>query len=110
MSAADQLSRVTPYVQRLLGDEYIQEQLGEAFTGLRRSSRRAKGRRPSQALKDRRLRRQLDGAAASLTEAVRALGRPEPPKHRRVARGLALAAAAGGAFWAWQRTSTTATN
>ena len=44
MSAADQISRITPYLERLLLDDYIQEQLGDAVIGLRRSSRRAKGR------------------------------------------------------------------
>lgn len=115
MSRTDQLSRVTPYVRRLLQDEYIHEQIGDAITGLRRSSRRAKGRRPSQALKDRRLRSQLGGAAGSLTRAARALGQPAPPKRRRMRGGTRLAAGAaaavaGGAAWAWRRRSATSTN
>lgn len=107
MSAADQLSRVTPYVQRLLQDQYIQDQIGEAITGLRRSTRRAKGRRASDALKDRRLRTQLRNAAGSLTAAARALRQPEPPKRHRLTGGLLLAGAAavGGAAWAGQRSS-----
>ena len=51
MSATDQISRITPYLERLLRDEYIQEQLGDAVTGLRRGSRRAKGRGATEALK-----------------------------------------------------------
>ncbi len=105
MSATDQISRVTPYLERLLRDDYIQEQLGDAITGLRRSSQRAKGRGATEALKDRRLRDQLTAAAGSLTEAARALSQPEPPKRRWLRGALLLAAAGGGAALAWQRTT-----
>lgn len=105
MSAADQISRVTPYLERLLRDDYIQEQLGDALTGLRASSRRAKRRGATEALKDRRLRNHLSAAAGSLTEAVRALAQPEPPKRHWVRRALLLAAVGVGAALAWQRTS-----
>jgi hypothetical protein len=104
MSATDQISRITPYLERLLRDEYIQEQLGDAVTGFRRSTRRAKGRGAAEALKDRRLRSQLGAAAGSLTEAARALRRPEPPKRHWLRRALLLAVASGGAALAWQRT------
>jgi hypothetical protein len=97
MSATDQMSRITPYLERLLRDDYIQEQLGDAVTGLRRSSRRAKARGATEALKDRRLRNQLGAAARSLTAAVRALTQPEPPKRHWLRRALLLAAAAAGA-------------
>jgi hypothetical protein len=110
MSATDQISRITPYLERLLRDEYIQEQLGDAVTGLRRSSRRAKGRGASEALKDRRLRNQLSAAAGSLTEAARALRRPEPPKHHWIRRSLLLATAGAGVALAWQRTTRNSTH
>ncbi len=116
MSATDQISRVTPYLERLLRDDYIQEQLGDALTGLRRSSRRAKGRGATEALQDRRLRDQLSAAAGSLTDAVRALAQPEPPKRHWVRRALVLATAtatataAGGATLAWQRTTRNSTH
>jgi hypothetical protein len=104
MSATDQMSRITPYLDRLLRDEYIHEQLGDAVAGLRRSSRRAKGRKAAEALKDRRLRTQLRAAAGSLTEVARALSRPEPPKRHWIRRALLLVAAGGGAAFAWQQT------
>lgn len=104
MSVTDQISRITPYLERLLRDEYIQEQLGDAVTGLLASSRRAKSRGATEALKDRRLRNQLSAAARSLTEAARALRQPEPPKRHCVRRALLLAVAGGGATLAWQRT------
>lgn len=110
MSATDQLSRISPYLERLLRDDYIQEQLGDAVTGLRRSSRRAKGRGATEALKDRRLRNQLSAAAGSLTEAARALTQPEPPKRHWPRRALLLAAVAGGAALAWQRSTRNSTD
>src|ERR1700722_16850605 len=105
MTASDQLSRITPYVGRLLEDEYIQEQIGQAITGLRQSSRRVKGRNASEALQDRRLRRQLHDAVGSLTAAGRALTEPPPPKHHRVRNGLVLAVAVSAVALAWQNRS-----
>jgi hypothetical protein len=110
MSATDQISRISPYLERLLLDDYIQEQLGDAVTGLRRSSRRAKARGATEALKDRRLRNQLSAAAGSLTEAVRALTQPEPPKRHRLRRALLLAAAASATALAWQRSTRNSTD
>jgi hypothetical protein len=110
MSATEQISRVTPYLERLLRDEYIQEQLGDALTGLRRGSRRAKGRGATEALKDRRLRNQFSAVVGSLTEAARALRQPEPPKRHWIRRALILAAAGGGVALAWQRTKRTSTD
>jgi hypothetical protein len=110
MSAADQMSRITPYLERLLRDDYVQEQLGDAVTGLRRSSRRAKARGATEALKDRRLRNQLGAAAGSLTAAVRALTQPEPPKRHLLRRALLLAAAAGAGALGWQRSTRNSTH
>jgi hypothetical protein len=111
MSATEQISRITPYLERLLRDDYIQEQLGDAVTGLRRGARRAEGRGATEALKDRRLRNQFIAAAGSLTEAARALTQPEPPKRDWIRRALVLAAAAGGgAALAWQQTKSTSTH
>lgn len=110
MSAGDQISRITPYLERLLHDEYIQEQLSDAVTGLRRSSRRAKGRGATKAVKDRRLRNQLSAAAVSLTEAARALRQPEPPKRHWIRRALLLAAGGAAATLAWQRSTRNSTH
>jgi hypothetical protein len=110
MSGTVQLSRVTPYVQRLLQDEYVQDQIAQGITGLRRSARRANGRGASDALKDRRLRQHLSGAAGSLTNAVRALRQPEPPKRHLLRRGLLLGVAVGGAALAWQSRSSSPTD
>jgi len=105
MTATNQLSRVTPYLGRLLEDQYIQEQIGQALTQLRRSSRRAKGRKASEALNDKKLRNQLRAAAASLTSAGRALSAPPPNQHPE-RRAAVLAVASLVAALAWQRRST----
>jgi hypothetical protein len=110
MNATDQISRIRPYLERLLRDEYIQEQIGDAVTGLRRSSRRAKGQRATEALKDRRLRNQIGAAAGSLTAATRAITQPEPPKRHWLRRALLLAAAGGGVALAWQQTTSNTTD
>lgn len=106
MTASDQLSRITPYVGRLLEDEYIQEQIGQAITGLRNSSRRAKRQSPTESLQDQRLRRQLRDAIGSFTAASRALTQPPPPKHHRVRNAVLLLVAASAVAAAWQKRST----
>jgi hypothetical protein len=105
MTASDQLSRITPYVGRLLEDEYIQEQIGQAITGLRKSSRRVKRHNASGALQDRRLRRQLHDAVGSLTAAGRALTQPPAPKRHRLRNGLALVVSVSAVALAWQNRS-----
>ncbi|MGI8713476.1 MAG: hypothetical protein ACR2NR_09890 [Solirubrobacteraceae bacterium] len=104
MAVSDQLSRATPYIQRLLNDDYIQDQIGQGITALRASRNRTKGRKAQEALKDRRLWSQVQQAAGSLSQAVRALNEPEPPQHR-ARRTLLLAAAAGAGAYAWQQHS-----
>ena len=103
MSAVDQLSRLGPYLGRLLEDEYVQEQIGQAIIGLRRSYRRASGRRTSDALKDKRLRSQVRDTVNSLLKAASALqGKPAKRRRRRFRRALLLAGAGAAAALAWR--------
>jgi hypothetical protein len=102
---ASAVSRVTPYVRRLIEDDHVQDQIAEALTELRRSSRRVKNKNAREALTDRRLRSQLQRAAGSLNEAVRALNEPPPPKRHRFLSVVVVAAATGGAAYAWQQRS-----
>lgn len=103
MTATEQLSRIAPYVSRLLSDEYVQEQVGHALTDLRASSRRAKGRQTREALKDTKLRSQVGDAITSLGNARRALAEP-PRKPRRLRRAFLLIAPLAAAL-AWQQRS-----
>ena len=77
-------SRLTPYVQELLDNEYAQENLLNGAARLRAAYERSKKRRVNVA-RDRKLRRQLRVAALSLGEGAKALagGRRKPPKRRR---------------------------
>jgi hypothetical protein len=76
-------SRLTPYVQELLDNEYAQENLLNGAAKLRAAYERSKKRRVK-AANDRKLRRQLRVAALSLGEGAKALagGRHKPPKRR----------------------------
>ncbi len=106
MSSADQLSRLGPYLGRLLQDEYVQDQLGQALIGLRRSYRRASRRSGSDAIKDRRLRSELWRGVSSLAAAVPALAAKPAKRKRHLQRnGLLLAGAGAAAALAWRSTS-----
>ena len=76
-------SRLTPFVQELLDNEYAQENLLDGGAKLRAAYERSKKRRVK-AARDRKLRRQLRAAALSLGEGAKALaaGSRKPPKRR----------------------------
>jgi hypothetical protein len=97
-------SRLAPYVQELLDNEYAQENLLDGAGKLRDAYERSKKRRVK-AARDRKLRRQLRVAAHSIGEGARALAgeRRKPPRRRgrrlvmllgfgAVGAGVALAA------------------
>jgi hypothetical protein len=84
------------YAQRLLENQYAQEQLGQAVESLRAASRRASKRRVQPA-RDEKLRRHLRQAVESLGEAGQALrsGRRRPK--RRLGRRLLVVVGLGAA-------------
>ncbi|MDQ3933160.1 MAG: hypothetical protein M3340_00860 [Actinomycetota bacterium] len=92
------------YVERLLDDDYVQDNLGEAAVRLQAAYRRARDRRAAEAVQDAKLYEQLRGSAAALVNAVRVLGGEPPPKRRRwwwlavPALGLVALAARGKIF------------
>jgi hypothetical protein len=92
-------SRLTPFVQELLDNEYAQENLLDGATKLRAAYERSKKPR-IKAARDRKLRRQLRVAALSLGEGARALagGRRKPPKRhgRRLVMLLGIGALGTG--------------
>ena len=71
------------YAQRLIENEYVQENLAQAAESLRAAYRRASKRRV-EPTRDEKLRRQVRQAALSFREAASALqsGRRKPKKRR----------------------------
>jgi ferric-dicitrate binding protein FerR (iron transport regulator) len=88
-----------PYLQRLLEDEFVQEQLRNAALGVRGAYGRARRKR-SQAADDKLLYRNVRKAATSVRNAASALRRPEPPPpKRRLRKVVGVALAIGGCVW-----------
>jgi ferric-dicitrate binding protein FerR (iron transport regulator) len=96
MAKTEKAKSVLPYLQRLLEDEYVQEQVREAAVGLRHAYGRAATRR-EQAPEDKKLYDHLRQAATSIRDAAKALREPEPPPKRRARKVLIIGLAAGGA-------------
>ena len=91
MTATESASRLGPYVERLLQNAYVQDNLLDAVENLREAYERAQKRRVEPA-RDEKIRRQLRQSALSLQKAGEALrsGRQKPMK-RRAKRMLILA-------------------
>jgi chemotaxis response regulator CheB len=89
--------RAQPYVDRLLEDRELQNDLRElasaARVGIQRV--RAKRRKPRKLLDDRRFRQQTRRAAANLKDAG-ARFRGQPPKSHRGRRFVVIALVVGG--------------
>jgi hypothetical protein len=99
MTASDTTARITPYIEELLENDYARENLRDAARNIRAAYGRVRKRR-AKAARDERLRRQVQAAARSLTEAGRALrtGRRKPRRRwgRRLLLLLGLGIAAAG--------------
>jgi anti-sigma factor RsiW len=99
MAITDAPSRLLPFAEELLDNNYARENLREGGEKLRDAYDRARKRRvkPSQ---DRKLRRQFEAAIAALDEGTAALasGRKKPQRTgRKVALALVGVAGAGAA-------------
>ena len=66
-----------PYVQRLIEDEELRDNLREAYEAGRNAYSRASGSKPSQLLDDKKLQKDLKNASDSLRAASDALRHPE---------------------------------
>ncbi len=104
--ASDTETKAGIYAQRLLDNEYVQDNLAQAVESLRAAYRRASKRRV-EPTRDEKLRRQVREAARSLTEAAGALrtGRQKPKRRRgrRMIVVLALGVGAAAALLAARR-------
>jgi adenylosuccinate synthase len=90
--AAGKAARSNPYVQRLVEDDDLRENLRTAFESARKAySRMANGKRPAKTLMDdKKLHKELRESADSLREAADALRGAKRRKKRKRGRGLLL--------------------
>ena len=92
--AAGTAARDNQYVQRLLSDAELRENLRTAYESARKAYGRMNGKGPTKALEDKRVQRDLRQAANSLRDAAEALR--EKPK-RKSGRGRLILIAIVGA-------------
>ena len=100
--AAGKAVRSNEYVQRLVEDQELRENLRNAFVSAKKAYGRVNGKGPVKALDDKKVQRELKDAATSLKEAADSL-RGQKKKRRKgrlllvglVGAGLALALSEG---------------
>ena len=95
--AAGKAARDNPYVQRLVEDEELRDNLRTAYESARKAySRMANGKGPAKALfDDKKTQRELKEAASSLRDAADALRGGRKRKGRRGSKLLLLLVGAG---------------
>lgn len=93
--AAGQAVRSNPYVQRLVEDAELRDNLRSAFVSAKKAYGRVNGKGPAKALDDKKVQREIKDAAASLKEAADSL-RGNKKKKSRKGRLLLLAVVGAG--------------
>lgn len=93
--AAGRAARDNPYVQRLIEDPELRENLRSALESARKAYGRMNGSGPSKVLDDKRMQRDLKSTADSLRNAADAL-RESPRRRKRRGRVLLLAMVSAG--------------
>jgi adenylosuccinate synthase len=101
--AAGKAVRSNEYVQRLVDDQELRENLRNAFVSARKAYGRVNGKGPAKALENKKVQKELKDAAASLKEAADSLRGQKKRKRRKgrllfiglVGAGLALALSEG---------------
>ena len=94
--AAGQALRENPYVQRLIEDDDLRDELRAAFDSAKKAYGRIDSKGPQKALEDKKVQRDLKQAAESLKSAADALR--EPPKRKRKFGRLLVIAFVGAAL------------
>jgi adenylosuccinate synthase len=97
--AAGKAVRSNEYVQRVIEDEELRENVRNAFTSAKKAYERINGKGPAKALDDKKVQRELKDAAGSLKDAAVSLRGGKKRKSRKgrlllvalVGAGLALA-------------------
>ena len=101
--AAGRAVRSNEYVQRLVEDQELRENLRSAFLSARKAYGRVNGKGPAKALENKKVQKELKDAAASLKEAADSLRGQKKRKRGKgrilfvglVGAGLALALSEG---------------
>jgi ferric-dicitrate binding protein FerR (iron transport regulator) len=94
-----QAKSALPYLQRLLEDEDLHEQLRSAAGGLRGAYSRARSRRTEEAVEDKKLWSNLRQSAVSIRDAALRIQPAKPEPKHRIRKALSLALAIGGCAW-----------
>jgi adenylosuccinate synthase len=97
--AAGKAVRSNEYVQRVIEDEELRENVRQAFVSAKKAYSRINGKGPVKALDDKKVQRELKEAASSLKDAAESLRGGKKRKRRKgrllmiafVGAGLALA-------------------
>ena len=97
--AASRAARSNPYVQRLVEDDQLRDNLRTAYESARKAyERMSNGKGPAKALlDDKKTQRELREAASSLREAADSLRGTKAKKHRRRRGRVILLIVAAGA-------------
>lgn len=91
-AAVKKASDARPYVQRLVEDDELRDNLRDAYESGRSAYGRASGaKRPSDVLEDKKLQKELRNASESLRAATDALREPEKKGGSTLGRLLLLA-------------------
>ncbi len=95
MTLSDRAAAAAPYAQQLLSDREVQDALRRVVGATRGAYARGRGRSASQAVEDKKLRRQLQQALGAAYELWSALGAPAPRRKSRWGRNVAAVAVIG---------------
>jgi hypothetical protein len=94
--AAGKAVRSNEYVQRLVADQELRENLRNAFASAKKAYGRVNGKGPAKALDDKKVQRELKDAASSLKDAADTL-RGQKKKRKRGGKGRLLVLGLAGA-------------
>jgi adenylosuccinate synthase len=93
--AAGQAARTNPYIQKLVEDADLRDDLRTAYESARKAYGRINGKGPQKALEDKRVQKDLKEAASSLKSAADSL-RAKPKRKKRRGRVLVLGLVGAG--------------
>jgi hypothetical protein len=102
MAVSDRAVAAAPYLQALMDDSEVRSALRRTASAGRDTYRRARGKRPGKAVKDKRLRRRAQEAAIASWTLVCAIDAAQARRRpRRGRRALLVLVALAGAYGAY---------